>query len=77
MQGTRSADSVERQNGGKGLVFSLRRNPGLTLRKAENISYGLLMMFIRETVHDFFRHLRQTMDVMKLHKRHYLIYNVD
>jgi hypothetical protein len=44
MQGTQHAESVERQNGGKELVCSLRGNPGLTLRKAENLS---------EIVHDF------------------------
>jgi hypothetical protein len=77
MQGTQQAESVERQNVGKGLVCSLRRNPGLTLRKAENLSYGRLMIFSRETLHDFFKLLRQTMEAMKLHRRFRLIYDVD
>jgi hypothetical protein len=50
------------ENDGKGLVCSLRRNPGLTLRKAENLNYGRLMKFSREIVYDFFKLLRQTME---------------
>jgi hypothetical protein len=50
---------------------------GLTLRKAENFSYGRLMIFSRETRHEFFTLLRQTMNAMKLHQRPNLIYKVD
>jgi uroporphyrinogen-III synthase len=57
--------------------FALRRNPALTLRKAENISDDRLMVFSRETLRDFFRLLRQTMDAVKLQERHHLIYIVD
>jgi hypothetical protein len=77
MQGTQYKESVEIQNVGKGLICSLRRNPGLTLRKTENLSYGRLMIFCRETIHDSFMLLRQTMDAMKLYQRRHLIYNVD
>jgi hypothetical protein len=58
MQGTQRAESVEMQNGGKGLVCSLRRNQGLTLRKAEDVIYGRLMKFSREILHDFFKLLK-------------------
>jgi hypothetical protein len=58
---------MERQKSGKALVCSLRRNPHLTLWKAENLSYGQLMMFSRDILHNFFKLLRQTMDGMKLH----------
>jgi hypothetical protein len=51
MQGTRRAESVEMQNGGKGLVCFLTRNPCLTLRRAENLRYGQLKIFSRETLH--------------------------
>jgi hypothetical protein len=50
MQGTQRAESVEMQNGGKRLVCSLRGNPCLTLRRAENLRYGRLMIFSRETL---------------------------
>lgn len=59
---------MKRQNGGKGLVCCLRRNPGWTLRKAESLSCGWLLIFWRETLNDFFRLLRQTVDAMKLHQ---------
>jgi hypothetical protein len=32
----------------------LRRNPGLTLGRAGNLSYGLMMIFSTETLHDSF-----------------------
>jgi hypothetical protein len=67
MQGTQHAESVERQSVGKGMVCSLRWNPGLTLRKAENLSYGRLRVFSREPLHDFLEILWKTMDSMKLH----------
>jgi hypothetical protein len=35
------------------------------------------MIFISETLHDFFKVLRQTMDPTKLHQRPHLIYNAD
>jgi hypothetical protein len=77
MQGSEHAESVERQNYGETLACSLRRNPGLTPRKAEDLSYGRLMTLSRETLYDFLKLLRQTMEAMKLHQRLYLIYNVD
>jgi hypothetical protein len=55
----------------------MRRNPGLTLRKAENLSYDRLMRFNRETVDYFLKLLRQTMGAMKLHERLHLIYSVE
>jgi hypothetical protein len=58
-------------------VSFLRRNPSLTLRKAENLSYGRLMRFNRGNVDDFFNLLTQTMDAMNSQKRPYLIYDVD
>jgi hypothetical protein len=72
-----AAESVESQNSGKGLVCSLRRNPGLTLRKAGSFSYGRLIIFSRETLHDFFKLLTQTVDAMKLHQRSHLTWSVD
>jgi hypothetical protein len=51
MQGTQRAESVEMQNGRKGLVCFLRRSPCLTLRSAENVSYGWLMMCCGDTLH--------------------------
>jgi hypothetical protein len=35
------------------------------------------MIFSRESVHDFFKLLRERVDAMKLHQRSTLIYNVD
>jgi hypothetical protein len=58
MQRTQRAEYVERQNGRKGLVFSPRRNTGLTLKKAENLSHDRLMIFSKETIHDSFKLLR-------------------
>jgi hypothetical protein len=49
MQGTQHAESVERQNGGTRLVCSLRRNPALTGRKSENLTYSRLVIFSSET----------------------------
>jgi hypothetical protein len=40
---------------GKEWFAFLRRNPGLTIRKAEYLSYGRLMRFFRETVVDIFK----------------------
>jgi hypothetical protein len=51
---------MEMQNGEEVVVCC--RKPGLTLRKAKNLSYGRLMIFSRETLHHFFKLLRQTMD---------------
>jgi hypothetical protein len=73
MQGTQHAKPEERQIVGKRLVCSLRRNPGLTLQKAENLSYGRPIIFSRETASDVFSLLRQTMDAMKMHQRPHLM----
>jgi hypothetical protein len=51
---THTSESVEGQNFAKGLVWPLRRNPGLTLRKTENLSYGQQMTFSRESIDEFF-----------------------
>jgi hypothetical protein len=57
---------MERWTGGKDWFISfLRRNPGLTLRKAEHLGYGRLRRFNREIVCDLFRLLRQTIDAIK------------
>jgi hypothetical protein len=53
---------MERRNGEKALVCSLRRNPGLTLRKAGNLDSGRLTIFSRETLHHFFKLVRQPVD---------------
>lgn len=42
------------QSDGKGLVCSPRRNPGLTLRRAESLNYGWLMKFSRKIVNMIF-----------------------
>jgi hypothetical protein len=57
-------------------ICFLRRNPGLTSRKAENLSYGRLMGFSREIVDDFCKLLRKTMYAIELHQRTHLIYNL-
>jgi hypothetical protein len=77
MQGTKHAESMERQGGEKGPVCSLRRNPGLALRKAENLSYGRLTIFGRETQNDFFTLPRQAMEAMELYQLFHLIQNMD
>jgi hypothetical protein len=61
---------------GKGWLAS-EKNPVLTLRKTEDLSYGRLMIFSRETLYDFFKLLKQTIDAIKLHQWLHLIYNVD
>jgi hypothetical protein len=38
-----------------GLLVFRRRNPGLNLRRAENLSYGGQMGFNRENVNDFIK----------------------
>jgi hypothetical protein len=51
------------------MVCFLRRTPGSTLRKAENLGYGRFMTFSRETVDNLLGLLRQTMDGMRGSKR--------
>jgi hypothetical protein len=58
MQGTQHSETVEKQNDGKGFDTSLRMNPGLILRKEENLSSGRQIICSRETLHDFFKLLR-------------------
>jgi hypothetical protein len=71
-------ESVERWNGEKhSIVRIVRKNPGLALREAENLSYGQLMRFDIEIVDGFFKLLRQRVNTMKLHQRLLLLYEVD
>jgi hypothetical protein len=52
-------------------------NPGLILRKEENLSYGRLMRFHTATVDDFFKLLGQKSDAVKLHQQLHVIQSVD
>jgi hypothetical protein len=58
-------------------ISFLRRNANLTLRKAENLSYGRLVGLNTDLVDDLFKLSRQTMEAMKLHQRPHFIYNLD
>lgn len=53
----------------------LKRNPDLVLRKGENLSYGRLMRFNKQTVDHFFSLLRSVYDRTELQPHQ--IYNVD
>jgi hypothetical protein len=49
-------------------VGCLTKKPGLTLRKEEDLSYGRLIRFSRDSIDDFSKLLRQTLTGMKLHQ---------
>jgi hypothetical protein len=66
-------DWVSQEKSSLKKVGYLTRKPGLALRKEENLSYGRLMGFSRETVDDFSKLLRQTLAATKLHQRLHLI----
>ena len=52
-----------------------KRNPGTVLRKGENLSYGRLMCFNKETVRHFFEHWNSIFEETEFQPHQ--IYNVD
>jgi hypothetical protein len=60
---------MERENGGRGLVCCLG--------KAEKLSYDRLLRCNRETVDDFLKLSRPTMEAVTLHQRLHLMGSMD
>lgn len=55
----------------------LKRNPELSIRAPEPLSYGRLMRFNKTTVASYFTLLEETLEELELKDRPELIYNVD